>query len=117
MRWLYVLLVAGFLLTLGGCKGDCDKEKTVCSRLGLCTEIDGECRASSDAECEASEGCKLRGACTKTEEGRCAPGSIADCQGSEDCKEQDRCSLLPNGQCDTLRALQRWNEKQSEGSE
>ena len=89
------------LFFIVSCKSDCAPDKTQCKRMGLCTEVDGECRATTDAECQGSEGCKLRGACTKNDKGFCAPATPAECQASEECKEQKRCFLLPNGTCDT----------------
>jgi len=124
-----LLLVAGFLLTLGGCKKDCANNDDFCARKGHCTEVDGHCRAGSDAECESAEHCKTQGKCAKTEEGWCAPSSATHCLLSEGCKRDTNkeCVFMPKGTgpapnrggayCTSQYEVDRWREQQGSDSD
>ncbi|MBI5610352.1 MAG: hypothetical protein HY902_15855 [Deltaproteobacteria bacterium] len=68
---------------------DCAKSMS-CIRFGTCHAVKGECRAASDAECLASEGCRELGYCKL--QGKSCSNSKAGCQASLACQEDGLCT-------------------------
>ena len=66
-----------------------------CRYLGGCTSSKGRCIVASDADCEKSEACKLRGECTFSN-GMCQ-ASDAGCAKTQACKLDGKCSASRAG--------------------
>lgn len=81
----------------GECLKSCQESKS-CSRNGRCAERKGQgkepssCIATTDKQCEASEGCIDMGLCTLGLKGDCVAGDDVECLRSRACKQHGRCS-------------------------
>ena len=75
---------------------DCQKKSDrVCVTFGQCTARDGKCIATSDADCQKSKWCEMYNKCT-LRDGECVL-TAADCRRSARCKESGTCTLLNEG--------------------
>ena len=70
-----------------------------CASQGLCGEKDGQCAATADAHCAATEGCRVDGRC-RAVNGTCS-GQQEDCASSEGCRRFSRCTA-DAGVCGTF---------------
>ncbi|MFT5434310.1 MAG: hypothetical protein ACI9OJ_005023 [Myxococcota bacterium] len=77
--------------------GDLQCQGDPCRRNGLCSFVDGSCRASVNDDCKQAWLCQEMGFCT-AEMGRCVAGSDADCQSARDCAWNGYCSMA-DGWC------------------
>ncbi len=82
------------------CAAGCKEDGRCASAVVNDTQIVGgrldntksfKCVASSDAECRASNACKVRGECSKVGD-ECKPANDADCQASTNCKSSGNCT-------------------------
>jgi hypothetical protein len=76
-------------------------ESEDCVLLGLCSLMDGKCRAVRDEDCTASRTCIEDGACSVASDGQCRVTSSTDCRRSECCLANGRCSVS-GGRCVAL---------------
>ncbi len=75
------------------------RARVLCKDFGRCTEKDGSCIATRDADCRASTiDCKDDGKCTAHRDGWCRATSNADCRATERCKRWGRCTAK-DGKC------------------
>ncbi len=88
---------AGCKPIAGICATSC-RETDVCRSMGWCTLTDkGECVAKSEADCAASESCRVLGKCSLGESG-CVLRSTADCEKTQGCRAVGTCTLV-DGLC------------------
>ena len=84
----------------GVCKATRDKdcaESSRCKTHGLCSVIDGECKAVRDKDCAESSECKTDGLCSAVD-GECKATKNKDCAESSWCKKYGDCSPI-DGTC------------------
>ena len=80
-----------------GSSDDC-RDSTVCGRFGWCSPVDGMCLAASDADCRGSGfACGYRGLC-EADGYRCVAGSDDPCRAARSCAEDGAC-VAREGRC------------------
>jgi hypothetical protein len=67
-------------------------QRLPCRAAGSCERVDGRCRATKDAFCQASDACRFNGFCTAVD-GACKATSPADCKAAIYCTWYGRCHL------------------------
>ena len=73
------------------------RQTVACSDAGLCTEQQGACVATSNADCRASSRCRSLGLC-RQRDGACVAKRHSQCRDAAICKEDGRCFAVA-GEC------------------
>lgn len=107
----YCSWVKNLTISYGRCgaatNADC-QQSTDCDLKGLCSVQDGGCITKADADCQRGKICSYNGLCS-AKNGKCVATSTRDCRRAKFCKEQGYCSLK-DGIC------RRLSDKDCQGS-
>ncbi len=90
------MMVFGLVTANTGCKTDAACHDTdACAFYGLCTARGTKC-VVGEGDCAASVICRNEGLCTAVE-GRCRAVEDDDCKRSEGCRHEGKCRAVGTG--------------------